>query len=41
MVRQKQKDANKVLEDQINDGGKDRDASASERAALSTLYNDI
>jgi hypothetical protein len=38
MVGQVQKDANEVLEDQINDGGKDGYAPASERASLCALY---
>jgi hypothetical protein len=41
IVGQVQKNANGILEDQIDDGGKDGNAPASERAALGTLYSDI
>jgi hypothetical protein len=39
LVRQIQKNANEVLEDQVNDCGEDGDAAARERAALGTLYS--
>ena len=41
VVGQVDKNANDVLEDQVNDGGKDGNAPASERAALGTLYSDM
>jgi hypothetical protein len=41
IVGQVQKNANGILEDQIDDGGKDGNAPASERAALGTLNASI
>jgi hypothetical protein len=41
VVGQVDKNANDVLEDQIDDSGKDGNASASERASLGTLYSDM
>jgi hypothetical protein len=36
-----QKNAGEILKNQVNDGGKHRDTSTGERAALGALYNNI
>jgi hypothetical protein len=38
IVGPEQKNANEVLDNQVDDGGKDGHASAGERASLRTLY---